>query len=188
MGRKCPWKDFLNIILAWNIQKWPLQMGSGEVASAFVFKSMCPFTSQKCLLQELPLFFSRSALMFPGIVFLFSISALLFSRSVFVFLKTCFILFQNRSLVFQKSVLYIYCECLFPRMVFFQLIVPSPCPAQSCSDRWYLPCCCFVSTWKSLLTNLWCLLDNLNSSTWSMIFCVFHLNFSFHDSLENTIS
>ena len=119
MGRKCPWKDFLNIILAWNIQNWPLQMGSGEVASAFVFKLMCPFTSQKCLLQELPLFFSRSALMFPGIVFLFSISALLFSRSVFVFLKKCFILFQNRSLVFQKSVLYIYCECLFPRMVFF---------------------------------------------------------------------
>ena len=55
--------------------------------------------------------------------------------------------------------------------VFFKLILSS-CPAQSCSAR-YLLCSCFVSSWNSLLISLWCHLDSLETSAWSMIFYVF---------------
>ena len=56
--------------------------GGGEVASAFVFKSMCPFTSQKCsFIPRITLSFSRIALLF---YFYFSFyCAFLFPRMLF---------------------------------------------------------------------------------------------------------
>ena len=90
-------------------------LGRVEIVSALVLKSMCPFTSQKCpfIFQNCPFVFKR---------YLFNS-------------QKCSIVFQNCPLVFQKYLLFVYCACLFARMPFFQLIVSSFCPAQSCSDR-----------------------------------------------------
>ena len=135
---------------------------------AFIFFQKRPYVSWNCL-------------------FVFHKCPFVFQKCLCVSQKMFYSFPESLFSIPEKSSLYLL-WVLFFKNGFFQLIVPSPCPTQSCSDRWYLLCCCFVSPWNSLLTNLWCLLDNLNSSTWSMIFCVFHLNFSFHDSLENTVS
>ena len=85
-----------------------------------------------------------------------------FQKSLFISLK-CPVVFQNYPLVFLKYFLFIYCVCLFSRMLF--------------------------SSWLHLLlvllrtANLWCLLDNSKTSTWGMIFYVFYPNFNLHDSL-----
>ena len=84
---------------------------------------------------------------------------LLFYYPEFSFYLRFLIAFQSISLVFEKNLLFIYCKCFFSKNAFFQPFVSSPCPAQSFWERWYLPCCCFVSSWNSLLTKLSCLLD-----------------------------
>ena len=63
-----------------------------------------------------------------------------------------------------------YLLCMsFSKNAFFLLIVLYPCPAHNCWEI-CLPCSCFISSWSSLLTNLWCLLENLKKASWSMIF------------------
>ena len=125
---------------------------------------------------QVPLPSSQCALLLPKNPLLFLIGPFIFHTCLFVFQKCllfisqkCSIVFQNYPLVSQKRLLFIYSEHLFPRMRFFQLLVPS-CSAQGWLQRWYLSSSCFASFWNSLLTNLWLFIDNLNPSTWSMIF------------------
>ena len=111
-------------------------------------------------------FISRSALLFSGIVLLFFRSASLFLKNV--------LSFSRISLQFPRSDFLLFTvHIFFQECFFFQLIVPCPGPAQSCSERSCLPYFCFISSWSFLLTNLCYFPDNLETSTWSMIFMCF---------------
>ena len=147
------------------------------------------FYSQNSLL------FSRSVLLFCRIILLFLGIALLFSRIAhFIFLKGFFvswkclfisqkypIVFQNCPLDFQNCPLLIYCARLFPKMLFFLPIVPSPLPGEMVFVL------LFLFLLGNLYTNLSGFVDNCKTSARNMIFYVFHTNFSLHDSLENAV-
>ena len=107
---------------------------------------MCPFTSQKCsfILRIAPLFL-RIALLFSRSTFFVSWSCpFVFLKSLFISQK-CLIVFHNFPLVFQKSLLFIYCVlCLFSRMLFYQLIEPSLCPFQNSGEIFSLLLFCLL--------------------------------------------
>ena len=106
----------------------------GEVGSALVLKSMCTFTSPKCL------FISRIAL--------------LFSKNCPFLLQKCPFVSRNCPFVFQKylsELHFSFTNCLF--WISFQLIVRCPRPAQCFSEKKYLPSSCFIFMFQnSLLT------------------------------------
>ena len=77
--------------------------------------------------------FQESPFCFPEVPICSLNCSFVFQKCPFVFLK-CLFVFQICPLVFQKCLLFIYCARLFPRMIFFKLILPS-CPAQTCSAR-----------------------------------------------------
>ena len=88
--------------------------------------------------------------------------------------QKCPIVFQNCPLVFQKSFLFIL-------RAFFQerLLFPANCTFSSpYSEQLRVgrgegtALLLFFPPWNSLLTDLWCLLHNLGTSTWSIIFCI----------------
>ena len=98
MGKNVLPKKYLKFYLDLKYPKIATSEQGCEVACVLVLKSMCPFTSQKCLsVLRIALLFSRSALLFPGIALLFSRSVFLLSRSAFLFLKN--------SLLFSKVAL-----------------------------------------------------------------------------------
>ena len=107
----------------------------------------------------------------------------------FVFQKCLFIskkgptVFQSCPLVFQKCLLFICCVRLFPRILFSQLIVPSPRPAQRDNI-------CLGLVLFPLGSLYWLNYDAslLKTSTWSMTFYVFYSNFSLDNSYENAVS
>ena len=105
------------------------------------------------LFCKITLLFSRSALLFPGIVHSFSRSALLFSRNAFLHRKNA-LLFSRVVHKFPRIAFFLLTVCVFFQECFFpQLIVPSTRPNHGFSERQYLPCSCFVSSWNYLLTN-----------------------------------
>ena len=122
--------------------------GGGDVASAFILKSMC--------------------LLLPKISFYFPVLPFYFPEVPFYFSKLSFSL---------KCRLFIYCtrlfqECFFPadytfsRTTIFQLIVLFLLRAD--------PCSCFFPSWNYLLTNLWCLASYLcshSSNNFEGFFC-----------------
>ena len=153
-----------------------------------------PLSSSQCtyllpknalLFPELPLLFSRIVLYFPEVPFCFMELPFCSPEAPFYFSKMSYC-FPELPLVFQKCLCFIYYAHLFPRILFFQLIVPS-CPAQSCFKR-YLPCSCFVSFWNSLLANSRYLLGNLKTSTRSMIFYVLYSYLCLHEGFKNAVS
>ena len=96
-------------------------------------------------------------------------------------MPSCFPELPSRSAFFNFLCASFFKNAFFPAHCTFS----SSC--QNCSER-YLPCSCYISSWNSLLTNLWCLLHNVETSIWSMIFHVFCSNFSLYDSLKNAVS
>ena len=90
-----------------------------------------PFYSQNC-----PFIFQNSLFNIPELHYYFPEVSFCSCSCCFVFQKCffisqkCPIVFQNFPLVFVKWLLFIYCAGYFPRVLFFQLIVPSPSPAQ----------------------------------------------------------
>ena len=115
--KSVPRKTF---ILAWNIPKWPLERGWGctyscsHVNVSFYFPKI-PFSSRNCpfMIPNCPFIFQKSNFVPWNCLFVFH-GVLLFSRIAFIF---------------------IYCVHLFEKFFFFQLIVLSPPPAQSCSEK-----------------------------------------------------
>ena len=88
--------------------------------------------------------------------------------------QKCPTVFQNCPLVFQKSFLFIL-------RAFFQerLLFPANCTFSSpYSEQLRVgrgegtALLLFFPPWNSLLTDLWCLLHNLGTSTSSIIFCI----------------
>ena len=88
--------------------------------------------------------------------------------------QKCPSVFQNCPLVFQNSFLFIL-------RAFFQerLLFPANCTFSSpYSEQLRVgrgegtALLLFFPPWNSLLTDLWCLLHNLGTSTWSIIFCI----------------
>ena len=128
--------------------------GGGEVASAFILKSMC------LLLPKIPFYFPVLPFYFPEVPFCFPEVPFYFSKLPF-------------SL---KCRLFIYCtrlfqECFFPadytfsRTTIFQLIVLFLLRSD--------PCSCFFHSWNYLLTNL-CLASYLcshSSNNFEGFFC-----------------
>ena len=109
MGKKVLPKKYLKFYLDLKYPKMATSEQGCEVACVLVLKSMCPFTSQKCLsVPRIALLFSRSDLLFPGIALLFSRSALLFpgiallfSRSALLFPRSAFLFLEN-ALLFSR--------------------------------------------------------------------------------------
>ena len=122
--------------------------GGGEVASAFILKSMC------LLLPKIPFYFPVLPFYFPEVPFYFSKLSFSLKCRLFIY---CTRLFQ---------------ECFFPadytfsRTTIFQLIVLFLLRAD--------PCSCFFPSWNYLLTNLWCLASYLcshSSNNFEGFFC-----------------
>ena len=126
----------------------------GEAVSTLVLKSMCPVTSQNALLfPELPFYFPELPFHFSELPFYFSKVPLCFPEVPFCFSKMPYCFLELRfSFPEVPSIYLLYVS--FSNNSFFQLIVPYPRPAQSCSKRQYLPCSCFVSSSNYLLTNV----------------------------------
>ena len=104
------------------------------------------------VMLQVPLCSSQRTLLIPQNAILFPQLPFYFPEVLFHFSKMPYC-FREVLFRFPKCLLFIHCVRLFPRMLFAQLIVPSTCPVQKCSER-YLPCS-FVSSWNYLLTNLW---------------------------------
>ena len=122
--------------------------GGGDVASAFILKSMC------LLLPKIPFYFPVLPFYFPEVPFYFSKLSFSLKCRLFIY---CTRLFQ---------------ECFFPadytfsRTTIFQLIVIFLLRAD--------PCSCFFPSWNYLLTNLWCLASYLcshSSNNFEGFFC-----------------
>ena len=122
--------------------------GGGDVASAFILKSMC------LLLSKIPFYFPVLPFYFPEVPFYFSKLSFSLKCRLFIY---CTRLFQ---------------ECFFPadytfsRTTIFQLIVLFLLRAD--------PCSCFFPSWNYLLTNLWCLASYLcshSSNNFEGFFC-----------------
>ena len=122
--------------------------GGGDVASAFILKSMC------LLLPKIPFYFPVLPFYFPEVPFYFSKLSFSLKCRLFIY---CTRLFQ---------------ECFFPadytfsRTTIFQLIVLFLLRAD--------PCSCFFPSWNYLLTNLWCLASYLcshSSNNFEGFFC-----------------
>ena len=112
-----------------------------------------------------------------------------FTSQIYHFIPGIALLISRSALQFSKCPFFLFAVCVFfqeSKNVFFQLVVHSG-PAQSYLKR-YFPCCHFASPWNLLLPNSWCFLDNIKTSTRSMIFHVFYSNFSLRESLETALS
>ena len=134
-------------------------------------------------IPRIALSFSRIALLFPRSVLLFLKSALLFPRSAY-FSKMSYC-FPELPFSFHKCLLFIYCALVFPGILF------SPADGTfSLSSSELLRDISLAFVLFPLGALYWqtCLLDNLKTSSWSMIFYTFYSNFSLHVSLENAVS
>ena len=138
-GKSIPRKKFF---LALNIQKWLLQR-VGEGGEELRCKCPCPqvnvpSTSQNALLfPELSFHFLEVPFFFLGIALLFSRNVRLFFQKWLFVSQKCLIVFQNWPLVLQKFYISFFSFYLLYASfskVFFQLIVLSPEPAQSCLE------------------------------------------------------
>lgn len=133
------------------------------------------------LFPELSFYFPELHFNFPE----FNGIVLLFSRRSFLFLKNARI-YQNFSLVFPNCLLFIYClrlflhECLISSWLYLSLVLIRAAQGDNT---------CFVLVSFTLGTLYWptCVLDNLKTSTSSMIFQPFHSKFTLHYSLQNAV-
>ena len=113
MSPKLNWKAYWNIFKSFtNWKKIPI------IPSLFIndlHKNAILFPELLCNFPEFPFYF-------PELPFFFPRSAFLFSRSAFLFLKNV-LLFCRIAFQFSRSVFFIYCAFLFPRI----LNPPSTC-------------------------------------------------------------
>ena len=125
------------------------------------------FNSQNCpfIFQNYRFIFQKCSFVSCSCPFVFQKCPFVSQKCLFISQK-CLIVFQNCPWVFQNCLLFISCA---PSFLFFPADLTF---FSSCSEllRQNFRCSCFVSTWNS---NLWCLLDNLKTSIWSIIFMYF---------------
>ena len=136
--KKTPLKKKFKILFWLETSKNVPEEGQGwkypcpQVNMPFYFPKIIHF-------PELPFYFPEMPFCFSGLPF-FSGEALYFSRGAFSFLKDA--LFSRLALLSSKTAFFSFVcfslQCFFRinyTFSFYSWLLPSPCPAQNCSER-----------------------------------------------------